>query len=156
MSFKSCDLSSPVELQPRYLSPAHALCAYIHSYSHRLKISKLTPLLIFHQDMVRFWVFFKLFCTTKDMLTSWFVSFRSRQHQAVHFIERKSFSFTAKFILYWGPIYVAGAQGFFENIMQSRSQVDSNMLRNQLKAEIELKAGDLTQPWHISFLLGGS
>lgn len=58
MSFKSCDLSSPVELQPRYLSPAHALCAYIHSYSHRLKISKLTPLLIFHQDMVRFWVFF--------------------------------------------------------------------------------------------------
>lgn len=90
------------------------------------------------------------------MLTSWFVSFCSRQHQAVHFIERKSFSFTAKFILYWGPIYVAGAQGFFENIMQSRSQVDSNMLRNQMKAEIELKAGDLTQPWRISFLLGGS
>lgn len=54
MSFKSCDLSSPVELQPRYLSPAHALCAYIHSYSH----SKLTPLLIFHQDMVRFGFFF--------------------------------------------------------------------------------------------------
>lgn len=155
MSFKSCDLSSPVELQPRYLSPAHALCTYIHSYSHRLKISKLTPLLIFHQDTVRFGVF-KLFCTTKDVLTSRFVSFCSRQHQVVRFIKRKSFSATAEFILYWGPIYVAGAQGIFENIMQSRSQVDSNMLRNQMKAEIELKVGDLTQPRHISFLLGGS